>query len=462
MGELLRRGLAPVDGAGLAIFRMLFGGLCQVASLRFVAAGWIEQMYVVPTTHFSYWGFGWVEVLPAWAMYATFGVMAASALCVMLGLFYRVAIACFFVAFTYVELIDVTNYLNHYYLVSILAFLMCWMPLGDVYGLDGLRRPERARSTLPSWVLWILRFQVGVVYAYAAIAKTGSDWLVHGQPMGIWMAARTDTALIGPYLDMPGVALAMSWGGFLYDATVVPLMLWSRTRPYAFVVAIGFHGLVGVLFNIGMFPWIMIVVLTLFFTPSWPRRWFSRLGPVPVGHTVTTWQWTGARRLAVLGVACFAAVQVAVPARAFAYGGDVLWHEQGMRFAWKVMVREKSGSVTYRVNTDRWSREKHVYPSRYLTSAQEREMAGQPDQILQLAHKIADDLTEKGHTGVEVRVDALVSLNGRRMASLIDPAVDLTTVPDGLAFASWILPAPTDPPISLKPLRRLTTSSPTP
>ena len=124
-----------------------------------------------------------------------------------------------------------------------------------------------------------------------------------------------------------------------------------------------------------------------------------------------------------------------------------------MRFAWKVMVREKNGSVTYRVKSDRFKIERHVYPSQYLTSHQEREMSAQPDQILQLAQHIASDFEGRGHRMVEVRVDALASLNGRRMRRLIDPDVDLTKVDDDLSKAHWITAAPTEPPITLRPVR---------
>lgn len=453
LAALMRRAERALDGAGLVAFRVLFGLLTLVSSLRFVAEGWVERAFVLPTYYFSFFGFDWVQVLPAWAMYAVFGLMALASVCVALGLYYRLAIVTFFVLFTYVELIDVTNYLNHYYLVSLLAFLMCFMPLGEAHSLDVWRTGSASRRTFPAWMTWLLRFQVAVVYLYAAVAKTGTDWLVHGQPMGIWLAARTDIPLIGPYLDLPGMALAFSWAGFLYDASVVPLMLWRKTRAFAYLAAIAFHGLVGVFFNIGMFPVIMLVSLTLFFEPGWPRRLqrVSRWTPSPQPwHTPSN---SLTRKVALSGLALYVTLQAAVPARAFLYGGDVLWHEQGMRFAWKVMVREKNGSVTYRVKSDRFTRERHIYPSRYLTSHQEREMSAQPDQILQLAKHIARDLEQQGHARVEVRVDALASLNGRRMKTLIDPDVDLTKVDDGLNKAHWITPSPEQPPIRLRPLR---------
>ena len=80
-------------------------------------------------------------------------------------------------------------------------------------------------------------------------------------------------------------------------------------------------------------------------------------------------------------------------------------------------------------------------------------MSGQPDLILQLAHHIHAELEREGHGDFEVRVDALVSLNGRAPEPLIDPDVDLTREQDGVAPADWILPAPEGPPVLLVPSR---------
>ena len=73
-------------------------------------------------------------------------------------------------------------------------------------------------------------------------------------------------------------------------------------------------------------------------------------------------------------------------------------------------------------------------------------MSGQPDLILQLAHHIRDDYESRGIADVEVRVDAIASLNGRPPRRLIDPTVDLTTIEDSIAPAVWILPRPEEPP----------------
>jgi hypothetical protein len=154
----------------------------------------------------------------------------------------------------------------------------------------------------------------------------------------------------------------------------------------------------------------------------------------------------------VAAALAYCLVQVVWPLRCFAYGGDVRWHEQGMRFSWRVMVREKNGSVTFHVRQKRSGRVWQVSPHRYLTRLQEREMSSQPDLILQFAHFLRDDFERRGLGPVAVTVDAQASLNGRRMKPLIDPQVDLAQLEDGLWPASYILPAPTERPPQIRPI----------
>ena len=444
----------PTDAASLAALRVLFGIVMLGSIVRYFANGWIERFYVQPRFHFTYWGFGWVAPLPQPWLTALFVVLGIAALCIALGLAYRVASITFFVLFTYVHLLDVSNYLNHYYLVSLLALLLAVLPLHRAYSVDAGLRPSVRSATLPAWMLWLVRAQVGLVYFFAGLAKLQPDWLLHGQPLGIWLHARTDTPLIGPFLDEPAAALAMSWAGFLYDTTIVAWLLWRRSRPFAYLVVCAFHFLTNVFFNIGIFPVVMTVAATIFFDPDWPRWLWARVrrralapamrAPGPERSTI------GALGLAALSL--WVLVHVAVPLRTHLYGGDVLWHDQGMRWSWRVMVREKNGSVMYRVRlTDEHlgAREVRVTPRKYLNRYQEQEFAGQPDLVLQLAHRIAADYRAQGFSRVEVRADAWASLNGRPSARLIDPDADLASIDDGVMPAAWILPAPEGPPIRL-------------
>lgn len=444
-GRLRARLAAPVDLASLAMHRILFGLLMFAGTVRFAATGWIDTQFVTPRFHFKYWGFEWVPVPPAPWVHLEFGLLALLALAVAAGLFYRFTMPAFTLVFAHVQLMDVTNYLNHYWFVVLLAALMSCLPLHAAWSLDARRDPSLARATVPAWMLRLLQFQVALVYGFAALAKVTPDWLVHAQPLQIWLSSRTELPVLGLVFQQPWAPWAFAWGGLLYDATIVLWLLAPATRPFAYVAVLGFHACTHLLFEIGMFPFIMTVATLLFFSPDWPRRLLAWLGfatkRAESESPLRTPRWVP------WAIGAWAIVMLAVPLRFLAYGGDVLWHEQGMRFSWRVMVREKSGSVTYRVRDPASGRAWEVEPSRYLMPRQERELATQPDLMLQLAHRIASDFEELGHPGVEVRADARVSLNGRAPAPMIDPAVDLARVSDGLAPAAWILPAPTTPPL---------------
>jgi vitamin K-dependent gamma-carboxylase len=450
----------PLDIAALAVYRMLFGGLMFVGTLRFMSCNWIERLYVEPQFQFKYWGFSWVQVPGETGLYLLYAGIALTALLVALGAFYRVAIVAFWLLFTYAELMDVTTYLNHYYFVSLQALILCFLSPHRAWSVDAWRRPALRAATLPAWQTHWVRFQVGLLYFYAGWAKLEADWLLHAQPLNIWLPPHEGLPLFGWLLDEVWVHYAFSWFAFLFDVAIIGFMLWRRARPYAFAVIVVFHVLTHVFFNIGLFPFIMVLSVLVFFEPDWPRKIAAVLpspsaggaGGAGVRAAPHPGDWTPASAAFALVIAGFCLFQFLFPLRHWLYPGSVLWHEQGMRFSWRVMLREKSGSLAYRV-VDVQGRTQVVSPYDYLTELQYREMAGQPDLILQLAHRIRDDFDARGLGPVAVYADSWVSLNGRPARRMIDPQADLARIEDGLAHADWITPAPDDLPHTHPPLR---------
>ncbi|MEL6178514.1 MAG: HTTM domain-containing protein, partial [Myxococcota bacterium] len=99
---------APTDAASLVLFRILFGSLMALAAIRFMAYGWIEQLYIEPVYHFTYVGFDWVQPWSVEGMYLHFIIIALSALGIAFGAWYRLSALVFVVSFTYIELLDKT------------------------------------------------------------------------------------------------------------------------------------------------------------------------------------------------------------------------------------------------------------------------------------------------------------------------------------------------------------------
>jgi vitamin K-dependent gamma-carboxylase len=448
LGRLIRGLDRPVDAASCAAFRVLFGALLLVSTLRFLGHGWVAEYYRAPQLFFHYWGFAWLRPWPGSGMYLHYAALALASALVLLGLGYRAACAIFALGFAYAHFCDKATYLNHYYLITLLSALCACLPLDRMYSLRVHRKPGDRRGQVRAWALYLLRFQVAVVYLFGGIGKLNRDWLLHGEPLRIWLAADGDLPLIGRYLGQPGVALAFSWAGALFDLSIVPLLSWRRTRCAAYAVLVGFHALTAALFHIGMFPWIMIAAATLFFEPSWPRalihRWAGKGGGPPddLEPGIAGAPLGPKGRLLAAG---YALVQIGLPLRSALYPGNTLWSEEGFRFAWKVMLIEKSAALEFKV-VDAQGRRYYVDPGDYLTPFQARMAATQPDMILQLAQEIARDFRGRGHNGVRVYADAEVSFNGRLRRRMIDPAIDLAAERDSLAPKRWILPAPSEAP----------------
>ena len=290
LDRIIRRGLVPVSGASVAVFRVAFGIIALIAVVRLFARGWIDDLYIEPVHHFAYPGFGWIEPLPGWGMYFLFAALGALSLCIAAGYRYRLCVALFFLGFTYAELIDRTTYLNHHYWISLAAFLMIFLPLNRTFSVDAWRDPSTRKGAVESWALWALRAQVGVVYVFAGVAKLNPDWLFHAQPLRIWLYQRGETPLFGPLLQELWAAYAMSWAGAVFDLTIVGWLLWPRARPWAYLTLVVFHLMTWLLFpKLGIFPWLMIAGATVFLRPDWlllalrrlPTQWRIPLPAAP-------------------------------------------------------------------------------------------------------------------------------------------------------------------------------------
>lgn len=430
--RVLARLNRPVSADGLACFRALFGALMLISVLRFAGKGWIAELYLEPDFHFSYLGFDWVKPWPPPYLYAHFALMGLSALTLALGLFTRASALTFFVTFTYVELLDKATYLNHYYLVSLLAFLLIWLPSNTTFSVDARLFPRLASPSIGVWAYSILRVQVGVVYFYAGFAKLNADWLFAAEPLRTWLFAHGDLPVVGPLFREAFTAHAMSLLGAAFDLAIVPLLLVQRTRPYAYAVAVMFHLTVWALFPIGMFSFIMLLAGTVFFAPDWPSALLSPGARPSTGQTRSL-----TPTFAVLS-GIFLLAQAVLPLRFLAYPGNPNWTEEAFRFSWRVMLIEKTGSVEYRVVTP--AGDKLVLPQRELSALQYKMMSTQPDMIHEYALVLAQRYTAADGQRPRVYAEAWAALNGRPAQRLIDPGIDLAAQARTLRPAPFIVP----------------------
>lgn len=435
----------PIDIAWLVVARIVIGGLLALEMAGSLALGYIRE-YTEPQFHFSYLLFGWLPHWPPPVMVGLHWGAILAGVAVAAGWRFRPAALLLALCYALLFLAEQTRFINHTYLYALVAGMLALMPAHRAASADVRAVRVAPAATTPAWTRYLLLFQLSVVYSYAGLAKLNADWLL-ARPLALWLAPKASYPIIGGILGHSAVPWIMSYGGLLFDLLVVPLLLWRRSRPWAFGAAAFFHLTNVLIFGLGTFPWFsLLVTAALFFPPSWPRRlpglrrWLTRrLLPVPAAPLQPVVPRYAPALLAGLGL--YALVHLLVPLRHFFYPGDVHWTEEGQQFAWHMMLRAKSGTLTYRVVRADGLTET-VAPITYLTPRQAQKLAGHPDYILQFAHFLAADYQRRGLGPVAVYADSWVQLNRRPGQPIVAPDVNLAAQPRTLRPAAWILPTP--------------------
>ena len=216
----------------------------------------------------------------------------------------------------------------------------------------------------------------------------------------------------------------------------------------AYAVLVVFHTITGILFQIGVFPLVMSLLVVVFFSEEWHKRVVARLQRVVNSLVKRRRKEPGSKRpdvprLHKTGFALMATYvlfQLVFPWRFLAYPGSMYWTEEAYRFGWRVMLVEKAGTAQFFVRDGENGREGEVYNRDFLNPHQEKQMSFQPDMILQFAHFLETHFKQQGMKDPVVRCEAWVTLNGRPGQLLFDPQLDLTEIYDSWAPKTWIHP----------------------
>ncbi len=379
--------------------------------IRFWRRGYLERYWIEPSFHFVYPGFEWLPRLTVEAVYLLALVIGLSGLLLGLGVAYRASSVVFTASYFYLFVQEQSIYNNHFYLIFLLGILFCVTDADRWGGLNA-----RQSGTLPRWHLWVFRFQFLIVYFFGGIAKLNPDWLA-GQPMRLWMASRQYT-----WVDSETLAYSLSYGGLFFDLDIGYLLLWPPVRWLGMVLALFFHWSNAHLFSIGIFPYLGVAALVLFYDPK-------TMSPKPKSSPVS--------KAVLLGLVLWSLFQVLIPLRHWVYPGDVFWNELGHRFSWRMKLRSKRGKIEAFLRQD-GQLFRLDFPD--LERSQVRKMKGNPAMLVDYARRLRRTSFLPDSEFV-FKTD--ISLNGRPPQPLVDSNVDLSRV-KSLGPGDWIHPGPTE------------------
>mmetsp|Transcript_29444 Transcript_29444/g.83027 ORF Transcript_29444/g.83027 Transcript_29444/m.83027 type:complete len:591 (-) Transcript_29444:144-1916(-) len=448
----------PVHSSTIALFRMLYA-LCVLAQL---GKWWdmfeeFNESYVM----FPYAGLPFVRPLSLAGGHILMRVCAAAAVLQLLGLGTAVATPVMWFSFSWMFNMCESNHNNHYLLMTHLTFVGSFVGWGRWMSLDQLilsKLGRRRDPRVPRWHLQVIRLIFCIPYFFGAIAKMNSDWLFRAQPLTMWFKGR------GGLFDYPLFPWFIAWSGMVFDL-VISFLLWYRPTRYllAFPASLTFNISNKLMFNIGIFPMMMIASLILFLEPHHPAQLVAfilrrqvyglppshgkgsgqrggdlgsgedkeKLGkPSPRGRrrsepqllNLTARQWWS-----VIFFTSFVAFHALNPLRHFVlYPSNPSWTEEGHFGAWHMKLRTKRGFSVLELTE--LSGKQHLWAPEddpFINANQRRKIGSKPHEMILYVQRLKMVFEAALRPLKSVHVISCFSLNGRPKHQLYIPSANL-------------------------------------
>lgn len=406
----IRRCLSlSVDGASLGIFRICVGvimaleawSLCRPNRAALSTDKTPLETYYTGANihlHFPFEGFEWLPLLPPAGIHAVVGVLGISAVLMAAGLFYRAAATGVFLSWFYLWMVESTRtyWQSHYYLETLVTFLMIWMPAASRFSVDAVWRGRIVGAgTIPFWPIAVLRAQLVIAYFHAGLAKVNRDWIEDAMPVRWFLSEPGVTepfrgwlgpGAYGAFVEVVHSAAAayfLAYAGLIFDLVIGALLLARRTRILGMFLMGIFHFTNHTLIfdDIGWFPFLGFFTALIFLDVDWPVRFFGWIRRPRVATPDWRWLVGGGIALPLVGASLgwrlaptprkaspaaalvslpvVAAVigwtvwQALFPLRHYAIPGDGRFTYEGMSFSWRLKSEARRAVVHELRLTDR-------------------------------------------------------------------------------------------------------------
>ncbi len=366
---------SEVDGASLAVVRMITAAALCFLSTAMLVTGRVPDMFMQLGVRFSYPLATFVKPLPGNLPYAHMALISLTSAAVFVGWRTRLNSLLLCVAVVYWFLLEPLYYTDGYYLLVLMSILTAWLPVNRWMSADRQLKRE-TRTRVQYWQVWLVQMQLLCVYFFSGLSKLNGDWL-SGAPL----VERLADAGIGTAAHY-GVAIA--WSVMLFQLLIGFVLLWRRSRAPGLVLMSLFHAVDFFWLEIGVAPLLVWSLSFIFCDPAWPRPLVDRMAPALLRLPGSNAAWLSLRRLGSAVDSAFAwfddspifkrrsparkplaqmkgqtdrhaqetseltrycivawlAVQIVLPLRYLAYPGNPRWTNDGRLFAWRGQTRE--------------------------------------------------------------------------------------------------------------------------
>lgn len=393
----------------LSMFRLLFGIMMAIHLVYLIFTGAIDYYFISPVFRFSYPGLNWIPVLEPVFIKVGVGVSIVMAAFIALGIRVRLSAIILTAIYGFLIVSTPSFFKHHHYQFLLVSFLLSFIPTDRSLAMFSRARTNPKTLTNLSLELFALRMQMVIPYFFGGLSKlVNHDW-VSRETAQMILAIKFDQTPISEIL-----AQAMTYGGMLFDLLIGVLLFVPTTRKLAFVLAVGFNITNFFLFDVDVFPLVMLAGCVLFVAP--PKEW-----PVDFGQIETRTSMLGR---AMVGI--FLVLQFLIPLRHFVIPCNVFWTGEGYMMGWNMIDSLKSNRIEFTVIDPVNNLTYQIQATDFFTKRQCAMLARFPEFAPQAARFVAQQGMKWNISQPEVRVSIIVSKNGRTPQQLVNESIDLT------------------------------------
>ncbi|KAM7355077.1 gamma-glutamyl carboxylase isoform 2-T2 [Cochliomyia hominivorax] len=259
----------PADASALGVFRMFYGAamLIDIAEER---GGGQMDLRFGEAKHCHFPLFNGIQAFSFPIMGCIYLCMWLGAIGIMLGYRFRLSCLAFIIPYWYIFVLDKPAWNNHSYLFGLVGTMLLFTQANRYCSLDKYLTPNLP-STVPYWNYFLIKFQFFLLYMYAGLKKLTAEWL-----SGYAMSSLSRHWILSPFRWVLSEEMAdlliVHWFTAVFDFLIAFLMTCSKTRVLATPFMISFHLMNSRLFVIGMFPWVCLAQVPMFYGCDWPKR----------------------------------------------------------------------------------------------------------------------------------------------------------------------------------------------
>lgn len=404
--------------------------------IQFKKRGYFQAFLVDARIRFPYEFFPLnVEFTPQ-AFNALFATVVISAVFCSAGLFFRYSKWIFTLSFGFLFFQDKMLWNNHWYLFFLVGILSLFMKLEASWSVDSVINPKVKKTYSPRWYFEIFKLQIFVVYFFAGIAKLNYDWLVMAEPIGTFIKQRENYFVLGWLFKMDGAKYFFAYTGLLFDLLIGFILFSDKFKKSGIILTFIFNVLNAIIFDIGLFPFIMLTSNLLFLKQTAAFETNSK----KITGTKQPDDKSVLKTSTLFFLTLYVFFQFTFPMRQFLYHGNPSWIGICERFSWRMMIQIKEPEK-YDFYITAKDINKKIDLRTYLFPPQIMAQIVFPDMIVQTAKAIKIDAEHSGVINPEIKAEIIVSFNKRTSQNLIDPSVNLAV--QKYSFfkpPSWVVP----------------------